>query len=445
MKRILVLGAGLSASTMIKYFLDHSQENDWLLEVGDINEDIAKAKVAGHPRSSTFAFDINNKEVLLEKIENADVVVSFLPARFHPIVARMCVDAKTHMVCASYVSPEMKALDAEAKEAGIALLNELGVDPGIDHMSAMNVVDRIRDNGGELEAFYSFCGGLVAPESVTNPWDYKFTWNPRNVVLAGHGTAKFVRNGRYKYIPYHKLYTRLIETSVPGYGDFEVYPNRDSLSYRETYNLRNIPTMFRGTMRRPGYSEAWNVFVQLGMTDDTYIIENADKLTWREFVNMFLKYDTVAPVEEKLAAYCNLDPNGVIMKKLEWLGIFDEKPLGMKNASPAQILQHLLEEKWAFNKEDKDMLVMQHRFVYSLNGKKKEITSSMVVIGQDPVHTAMSITVGSPVAIATKLLLNGTINVTGVHVPVKREIYAPILQELEQIGIHFTEEEKDVL
>lgn len=443
MKKILVLGAGLSASTMIKYFLDNSEENDWCIEVGDINEDIAKEKTQGHPRSATFSFDINNKEVLTEKIASSDVVISFLPARFHPIVAGMCVAQKTHMVTASYVSKEMKALDAAAKEAGIAMLNELGVDPGIDHMSAMNVVDKIRDKGGKLEGFYSSTGGLVAPESDNNPWNYKFTWNPRNVVLAGQGTATFIRDGRYKYIPYTKLFDRLLHTTVPGVGDFEIYPNRDSLTYRQTYNLCDIPTMYRGTMRRPGYSEAWNVFVQLGMTDDNVMVENADKMTWRQFTNMFLRYDPIHQVEEKLANYLDIDPEGEIMKKLAWLGIFEEKPLGFDRATPAQILQKLLEEKWEFEEQDKDMIVMQHRFIYSLEGMKKEITSSMVVIGNDHTHTAMSITVGTPVAIATKLLLNGTINVTGVHVPVTKELYEPILNELEPLGIKFTEEEKD--
>ena len=445
MKRILVLGAGLSASTMIKYFLDHAQEYDWFVEVGDRDQALADQKVAGHPRSSTFAFDICNQSVLTEKIDAAAVVVSFLPARFHPVVAGMCVVQKTPMVTASYVSKEMRALDAAAKEAGIAMLNELGVDPGIDHMSAMRVIDRIREQGGKIEGFYSSTGGLLAPESDNNPWNYKFTWNPRNVVLAGQGTAKFIRNGKYKYIPYTKLFDRLMATSVPGVGDFEIYPNRDSLSYRQTYNLCDIPTMFRGTMRRPGFCEAWNVFVQLGMTDDTYLVENADKMTWRQFTNMFLRYDPEATVEEKLAKYLALEPEGNIMKKLKWLGIFDEKALGVTEATPAQILQHLLEEKWKFGQHDKDMIVMQHRFIYSRKGKKKEIVSSMVVIGNDHTHTAMAITVGSPVAIATKLLLNGTIKVTGVHVPVVKELYSPILDELEPLGIRFIEEERDYL
>lgn len=429
---------------MIKYFLDHSEENGWRIEVGDINEAIAKKKTNGHPRSSTFTFDINKKEALTEKIKNADVVLSFLPARFHPIVANMCVAQKTHMVTASYVSKEMMALDSAAKDAGIAMLNELGVDPGIDHMSAMHVVDSIREKGGVLESFYSCTGGLLAPESDSNPWDYKFTWNPRNVVLAGQGTATFIRDGRYKYIPYTKLFDRLIYTSVPGVGDFEIYPNRDSLKYRETYNLKDIPTMYRGTMRRKGYSEAWNVFVQLGMTDDTVLVENAGNMTWREFTNMFLRYDPVAPVEEKLCKYLDLEPDGEIMRKLKWIGIFEDKPLGCSCSTPAQILQKLLEEKWAFEENDKDMIVMQHRFIYCLNGKKKEITSSMVVIGRDHTHTAMSITVGTPVAIATRLLLNGTINVTGVHVPVTKELYEPIMEELETHGIRFIEEERDL-
>ncbi|PIE87660.1 MAG: saccharopine dehydrogenase [Bacteroidetes bacterium] len=443
MKKILILGAGLSASSMIKYFLDHSEEYDWCIDVGDIDEKVAKEKTEGHPRSTTFCFDINDKDALVHRVDWADVVVSFLPARFHPIVAGMCVAQKTHMVTASYVSQEMRSHDVAAKEAGIALLNELGVDPGIDHMSAMRVVDRIRERGGVLEGFYSSTGGLIAPESDSNPWDYKFTWNPRNVVLAGQGgSATFIRNGKYKYIPYNQLFKRIMHASVPGVGDFEIYPNRNSLSYRETYNLREIPTMYRGTMRRPGYAKAWDVFVQLGMTDDVTVVEDAANLTWRDFTNMFLRYDPCAPVEEKLSRYLNIDPEGEVMQKLKWLGIFEKKPLGIERGTPAQILQHLLEEKWAFGKEDKDMIVMQHRFIYRLEGEKREIISSMVVIGDDHRHTAMSITVGTPVAIATKLLLNGTIHVTGVHVPVVKDLYEPILKELEPLGIRFVEEER---
>ncbi|MBI9034635.1 MAG: saccharopine dehydrogenase NADP-binding domain-containing protein [Bacteroidales bacterium] len=442
MKKILVLGAGLSASTLIQYFLDHAEENNWKLRLGDLSLENAEKKISNHPHGEAFVFDVNDLDQCAKEIKTADVVVSLLPARFHPVIADIAVELGVNMVTASYVSAEMKALDKKAKEKGVALLNELGVDPGIDHMSAMKVVDKIRAIGGKLLSFKSSTGGLVAPEYDNNPWNYKFTWNPRNVVLAGQGVSQYIQNGRYKYIPYHKLYERVEYTRVLNVGEFEIYPNRDSLSYRSIYELQDIPTMFRGTMRRPGYCEAWNVFVQLGMTDDSYLMEGLENMTWRAFVNTFLYYDPNIKVEDKLCDYLSLDPDGIVLKKLKWLGIFEDKSLGMKSASPAQVLQKLLEQKWALGHEDKDMIVMQHQFEYELDEQKHRITSSLVVMGRDTTHTAMSITVGTPVAIAVKLLLNGKLNLSGVHTPVKKQMYAPILEELEPLGIKFVEEEE---
>ncbi|MBN2681895.1 MAG: saccharopine dehydrogenase NADP-binding domain-containing protein [Bacteroidales bacterium] len=442
MKRILLLGAGLSASSLIKYLLDHAQDNNWEVVIGDLNLEMAKKKVNGSPNGSAVLFDINNEDLRHIEIEKADVVISMLPAKMHPIVAQDCVNFGTHMITASYVSPEMIKLDAAAKEKGIALYNELGVDPGIDHMSAMKIIDDIRKKGGKLVSFKSNTGGLVAPESDNNPWHYKFTWNPRNVVLAGQGVSQFIRNGMLKFIPYNQLFKRVQNTSVLNYGDFEIYANRDSLSYRETYELQDIPTIFRGTMRRPGYCEAWDVFVQLGATDDTYTIKKCNQLTYRDFINSFLKYETEIPVEKKLCDYLGLDPNGEVMKKLIWLGIFENKQIEFEEATPAQILQKILEDKWSLDPNDKDMIVMQHKIEYELEGKLREITSSMVVIGQDTVHTAMSITVGIPVAIATKLLLTGVFDFAGVHVPTKPFMYEPILKELEDYNIKFIEEER---
>jgi len=441
MKNILILGAGLSATTMIKYLLKESEKHDWKLRIGDQTEELVTQKTKNHPNSEAFSFDVNNSTQLNSEIINADIVISFLPARFHHIVAKNCVFNSKHMVTASYVSPEMKALDTEAKEKNICLWNELGVDPGIDHMSAMKIVDEIKEKGGNIISFRSNTGGLVAPEFDNNPWNYKFTWNPRNVVLAGQGTAMFIRNGKYKYIPYTKLYERIEYTEVLEYGEFEVYPNRDSLSYRQTYGLENIPTILRGTMRRPGYCKAWNVFVQLGMTDDSYEVADLEKMTYRDFVNAFLPYDKTIPVEKKLQQYLpnKIDEN--IMQKIKWLGLFEDKKIGLTKATPAQVLQHILEEKWALEEQDIDMIVMQHKIQYELNNKTHEVVSSIVVKGEDKENTAMSITVGMPVAIAVKLLLTDKLHIPGVHVPTNKVMYQPILDELETIGIKFIEEE----
>ena len=406
--------------------------------------DVAKKKINNHENGEAIEFNVFNEQQRIEEIQNTDIVISMLPARFHHLVAERCVEFGKHMITASYVSPEVKALNKEAIEKDLLLLNEIGVDPGIDHMSAMKVIDEIKAKGGELISFKSSTGGLVAPEYDNNPWNYKFTWNPRNVVVAGQSVAQYIDHGKYKYVPYNQLFRRIEKMSVLDLGEFEMYPNRDSLSYRETYGLQGIPTLLRGTLRRPGYSEAWNVFVQLGATDDTYQIENSEKISYREFINLFLPYDVEDPVEQKLCDFLGLDMNSQVMTRLKWLGIFEENIIGLPNATPAQILQKLLEEKWALGPEDKDMIAMQHQFEYILDGKTKRITSSLVVKGKDLVHTAMSITVGIPVAIATKLFLTGVIKRKGVIVPTMKYVYEPVLNELEEYGIVFIEEETDL-
>ena len=291
--------------------------------------------------------------------------------------------------------------------------------------------------------FESFTGGLVAPESDTNLWNYKFTWNPRNVVLAGQGgTAKFIQEGTYKYIPYQKLFRRTEFLEVEDYGTFEVYANRDSLKYREAYGLQNALTLYRGTMRRVGFSKAWQMFVILGMTDDSYTIENSEGMSYREFVNLFLPYSPTDSVELKLRHYLKIDQDDIMWGKLLELNLFDAtKKIPLKNATPAQMLQYILEDSWTLEEHEKDMIVMYHKFGYELNGEKKQIDANMVVIGENRAYTAMSKTVGLPVAMATLQILNGKINTPGVQIPIKKEVYKPILEELKANGIQFKEYE----
>lgn len=441
MKNILILGAGLSSSSMISYLLGQASRNMWSIAVGDANLETAIKKIDGHSQARAFNLNVCDAKQLKDEVSKSELVISMLPASFHHMVAAECLAQSKHMITASYISPEMKAMDAEATKKGLLFLNEIGVDPGIDHMSAMKVIHAIKAAGGKMISFESSTGGLVAPESDNNPWNYKFSWNPRNVILAGQGVSRFLQKGQFKYIPYNKLFTRINRTSVQSYGDFEIYANRDSLKYREIYGLSDIKTMFRGTMRRPGYCEAWNVFVQLGMTDDTFVMEGSENMTWREYLNSFLAYDEKLSVEQKLCANTSVAMESETMSRLKWLGIFNNNVIGLKNATPAQVLQKLLEEKWVLNPEDKDMIVMQHKFIYEIDGKEKCKTSTLVVTGQDPVHTAMSITVGIPVAIAAKMLMNGQIKVRGVQIPVIPELYNPILTELEEYGIKFIEED----
>jgi len=442
MDKIVIFGAGLSASSLIQYLLDNAAQHQWLVRLGDKALSTAKGKINNHPQGEAFAFDVFNAQQVEEEVKKATVVISMLPARFHPVVAKACVTHNKHMVTASYVSPEVKALNAQAREKGLLLLNEIGVDPGIDHMSAMQVIDKIKAEGGTLEAFYSSTGGLIAPEYDNNPWNYKFTWNPRNVVVAGQSTARYQEEGKVKYIPYHQLFRRTQKLEVLDLGAFEMYPNRDSLSYKDTYNLPEIPTIMRGTLRRPGYCEAWNAFVQLGATDDTYALDQIAGMTYRDFMDSFLPQTAGKTTEERMANYLQIPQDGEVMQKIAWLGLFNETPIDMEEATPAQVLQKVLEEKWALGDTDKDIIVMQHQFDYiTKGGEKKRKLSSLVVRGKDKVHTAMSITVGIPVAIATKLLLTGVIKATGVVIPIREDIYGPVLKELQDHGIRFIEEE----
>ncbi|HIE73058.1 MAG TPA: saccharopine dehydrogenase [Flavobacteriales bacterium] len=440
MKKILVIGSGRSAVTLIKYLLDNAEGNNWQVTVADFSEELAKVAVANHSSGKAIFFNVTDDKQRQTEIENTDIVISMLPARMHITVAKACIRLGKNLVTASYVSKEIFALDEKAKNAGIILLNEIGLDPGIDHMSAMQVIDSIKENGGELTSFKSFCGGLVHPDYDTNPWHYKFTWNPRNVVLAGQGTAQYIKHGRYKYIPYHKLFERTEQMNILDAGEFEGYANRDSLNYRKAYGLENIPTLFRGTLRRKGFCKSWNMFVQLGMTDDTYKVENAENMTYREFINLFFPFNNKMSVEKKFCDYLNISIDSDEFKKAQWLGVFSDTNIGMKDATPAQIFQKICEEKWTLGAEDKDLIVMQHQFEYVQNGEQKKLNSSLLVFGDDSRYTAMAKTVGLPVAIATKLILSGEIKSTGVKIPTTKDIYIPVLKELAENGINFIEE-----
>ena len=440
MKKILVIGAGRSAVTLIKYLLDNSVTNNWQVTVADFSEDLAKEAVDIHTNGKAIFFNVTDEKQREKEIADTNIVISMLPASLHITVAKDCIRLKKNLVTASYVSEEIAELDEKAKQAGILLLNEIGLDPGIDHMSAMQVIDEIKENGGELTSFKSYCGGLVHPDYDNNPWHYKFTWNPRNVVLAGQGTAQYIKQGKYKYIPYTKLFERTEAMEVLDAGEFEGYANRDSLGYRTAYGLENIPTLFRGTLRRRGYCKAWNMFVQLGMTDDTYVVENAENMTYREFTNLFFPFNNELTVEQKFCDYLSVSENSEEFQKAKWLGIFSDSEIGIVNATPAQILQKICEEKWTLGSEDKDMIVMQHQFEYLQNGEQKKLNSSLLVFGETPRFTSMAKTVGLPVAIATKLILSGEIKSTGVKIPTTKDVYIPVLKELAENGINFVEE-----
>ena len=444
MKQILILGAGRSSSSLIQSLLVDATQYNWTVVVGDINEELAQSKIADHPKAKAIRFDIFDTATAGDMIAESDLVISMLPASFHIHVAKVCAEHGITMLTASYVSPEIKALSPQFEEKGALLVMEMGLDPGIDHMSAMKVLDRIKESGHELTAFETFTGGLIAPSEEDNPWQYKFTWNPRNVVLAGQGNVKFIQEGRYKYIPYHKLFERTEVIHIPGHGYFEGYANRDSLKYLDSYQLHGIRTLYRGTLRRPGYCKAWNTFVQLGATDDTYQMEGVSQLTHRQFINSFLQYNPNDSIELKLAHYLNIGLESEVMYRLKWLGLFDETPVGLEQGTPAQILEHILKKKWTIKAEDKDMIVMWHKFDYLEGGVPKQIQSHMVVFGENKIDTGMSKTVGLPLAITARLFLQGKINLTGVQIPTRKALYEPVLAELETMGFEFQEREIDL-
>lgn len=442
MKKIVIFGAGRSSTSLIEYLLSIAEEQNLLITLLDYNEELAKSKINNHKFGEAHFIDANNPNERLKFIKESQLVISMLPAHMHLGIVKDAIHEKVHVITPSYVTEEIRSLNADAQNNDVLILNEMGLDPGIDHMSAKKIIDEIEDNGGKLTGFESFTGGLVAPESDDNPWNYKFTWNPRNVVLAGQGgAAKFIQEGKYKYIPYNKLFRRTEIIEIEGYGKFEGYANRDSLRYRSVYGLNEIPTMYRGTLRKIGFCRAWNVFVQLGLTDDSYVIEGSENMTNRDFINSFLAYNPHDSVELKLRHYLGIEQDDYIWEKLVWLGLFEDKKIGLKNATPAQILQKILQDKWSLREEDKDMIVMWHKFNFSQKGVDKEIRSHMVYIGKDTQFTAMSDTVGLPLGIAAKLLLSGKIKNRGVKLPIEREIYLPVLSELEQLGITFEEKE----
>jgi saccharopine dehydrogenase-like NADP-dependent oxidoreductase len=443
MRTVLIFGAGRSASSLIQYLLAKSAEEQLHLVIADLSMDLAQKKTNNHPNATPIALDIYNSVERKKAIQESDIVISMLPAHLHIEIAMDCILYKKNLVTASYISDEMQELDTAVKENGLVFMNEVGLDPGIDHMSAMKVIDQIKEKGGKMLLFESFCGGLVAPENDTNLWNYKFTWAPRNVVLAGQGgAAKFIQEGTYKYIPYCNVFRRTEFLEVLGYGKFEAYSNRDSLKYRSIYGLDDVLTLYRGTIRRVGFSKAWNMFVQLGMTDDSYVMDGSETMTYRQFMNSFLPYHPTDSVEIKTRLILKIDQDDSMWDKLVELDLFNpNKIVGLKDATPAQILQKILSDNWTLQENDKDMIVMYHKFGYELSGKKLQIDSKMVCLGEDQTYTGMAKTVGLPVAMATLLILNGKIQTKGVQLPIRKEVYEPILKELEEHGIVFKEEE----
>ncbi len=435
MQKILILGAGLSSGYLIDYLAMQAPQMDWEITLADQNIDLAQQKAQKYPYIITQTLDINHAEKAENLFRNTDVVVSLVPAFLQSVVAKYCIQFRKHFLSASYLPPEIKALDIKASAYNLLFLNELGLDPGLDHLSIAKMLADIIQKNGTITSLKSYAGALVAPESEgDNPWRYKFTWNPRNVVLAGQGgTASYLQNGSYKYISYPHLFDNT-EKIVTSKGDtFEAYPNRESVPYKDVYGLADVTTILRGTLRQVGFCEAWHALVTIGLTENTTVIQNSDTLTYKQWAENW-------QINPQIIQGFSKD----IKDKLAWLGIWDNSTkITLKNATSAQILQQLLEKKWALLPDDKDMIVMYHEVDWHTENKHYKTYSDLIVTGENGQKTAIAKTVGLPLAMATKLLLTGKLSLKGVHIPLSPELYVPILHELEDWGVTF--EEKTVL
>jgi len=437
MAKVLLLGAGRSVGALVDYLQENALLLNLSLRIGD--KDINKSQIMAEKFSgaSFFQFDISEDEGLDSEFRWADLVISMLPSHLHGRVAHLCLHHSAHLITASYCSPQIKNLDQQVKDKNLVFLTEMGLDPGIDHMSAMRAIDQLKKLGNKVVSFKSYVGGLIAVSKEKNPWNYKFTWNPRNVVKAGQGVVKFLKQGELKYLGYNSLFRRVEQLDIPELGSYEAYYNRDSLKYIDQYALGDCATVIRGTLRNQGFCEAWDVFVQLGLTDDSFQMKTAG-MSYREFLNSFLRYHPSKSVEEKVLDFVGQD--AAVFEKIEWLNLFsDQEKVELNVASPAQVLQSVLERKWKFSPEDKDVVVMYHEILFEKNNNVHRKQLSVCVYGDESGDTAMAKTVGLPIGIATKLILKNRLLCSGVLIPVIQEIYEPVLSELKTYGIDFNE------
>ncbi len=425
MHTVLLIGAGKSATVLIDYLLSEASSGRWKVIIADANREQVLSKTGHSPLAEAVALDVTDDARRGELVQRADLVISMMPPSLHFLVAQDCLLYGRHLLTASYLDDRIRSMDADLKKKNLLFLCEMGLDPGIDHMSAMQLLDHIRESGGTIHSFRSHCGGLVAPESDNNPWHYKISWNPRNVVLAGKAGAEFLEDGIPVHRTYQEIFTRCRQVQVTGLPPLAWYPNRDSLGYMPVYKLENARTFIRTTLRYPAFCEAWQALVEAGLTDDTLPLQNPGA-SFREWSAPLLPLVTDA-----------------IRPALEFLGLFDEQPLPAPVRNAADVLQYLLETKLAMQPADKDMIVMLHEIGYTLSGKEYALNSSLVVKGDDYLRTAMAKTVGLPLGIAAALLLEGKIPLQGVHIPVVKEIYQPVLEALKTHGIKFTEEEEN--
>ena len=434
MKKVLVLGAGLVTRPLVRYLLN---QPDFQVTVASRTVSKAERLIDGHPQGTALTLLADDRDKLAKLVSEHDLAVSLLPAPLHPVVADLCIKHKKHMVTTSYVSDAMKALDKPAREAGIMVLNEIGVDPGIDHMSAMRIIDDVRKRGGRVVSFKSYCGGLPAPQDNDNPFGYKFSWSPRAVCTAGKNPGRYREHGKVVDIPGPELFAHTHRMQVEGIGELEAYTNRDCLGYIELYGLEGIDTMFRGTFRYVGWCETLKKIVELGLLDETPVTYPAGT-TYAQYMAGFVKGKATGDVRKDVAAQVNLDPNSPVLDRLEWLGLFSDEVIAIteKETTPLDVLGARMEQKMPYRPGERDMIALCHYFVAKFpNAADERITSTMIDYGQPDGDSAMARTVSLPAAIGARMILTGKIMIPGVHIPVTPEIYNPVLDELATLDI----------
>jgi len=441
MKKVLVLGAGLVSRPLVRYLLD---QPDFSVTVASRTVSKAEALVDGHPKGRTMALLADETEKLEKLITEHDLAVSLLPAPLHPVVAELCIKHRKHMVTTSYLSPKMKALDGPARDAGVMILNEIGVDPGIDHMSAMRIIHDVKERGGEVVSFKSYCGGLPAPDCNDNPWGYKFSWSPRAVCTAGKNSARYREDGKEIDVPGPELFTHHHKVSVEGLGELEAYPNRDSLGYLELYGLDGIQTMFRGTFRYQGWCDCLKKVVDLGMLDETPTTYPAGT-TFAMWMAGLMKSAPGGNLRKDLAAHLGIDESSNVLDRFEWLGLLSNNalPILETETTPLDILGARMDEKMTYAAGERDMIALCHYFLARFpSGGEERITSTLIDYGQPNGDSSMARTVSLPAAIGATLILTGKIKMTGVYIPVEKAIYNPVLDELANLDIRCVEQTK---
>ncbi|WP_341836041.1 saccharopine dehydrogenase C-terminal domain-containing protein [Chitinophaga pollutisoli] len=438
MKHVLLFGAGKSATVLIDYLLANAPRQKWHITVADNDLMLIKSKIGKSYYATAAAIDVKDPSVRQPLVKETDLVISLLPPALHITVARDCLQFGKNLLTASYVDPEIRQLEKEIEAAGLLFMYEMGLDPGIDHMSAMKLIQSIEKKGGQISCFRSYCGGLISPESNDNPWQYKISWNARNIVLAGSSGAIYREKGKVKEVPYEHLFDQSKTIQVPGLGKLAWYPNRDSLNYTDIYNLSNIPTFMRATLRYPDFCEGWNAIVKLGLTNDKEK-QQTDKLTYAGWTTRHISADPNLSAEENVAQFLGVSSKSKLIRQLKFLGILNGDLINLGEQTDAGVLQHVLEARLRMEPSDKDMIVMLHEIEFERRNMSTKLSSYMIVQGEDNLRTAMAKTVGLPLGILAKLVLSGQVSLTGLQIPIMPEIYNPVLRELEEFDIRFEE------